>query len=201
MRTIGITGGVGAGKSFLLDYIKGHYNAVIWKADEIANKLQEKNMPCYEPIVELLGNEVLNQDMTINKAKMADVIFHNPLLLNEVNKIVHPAVKAYVLSQIDMELKANHYDFFIVEAALLLEEHYDEILDEIWYIYAEESTRSLRLKNSRNYSDDKISAIMNKQLSHKQIEEKCKITIRNIGDSAFLFDQVDRVLGGYLYEQ
>ena len=200
MRTIGITGGVGAGKSYLLDYIKENYNVIIWKADEVANKLQGKNMPCYELIIKLLGNEVLNQDLTINKVKMADIIFHKPLLLSQVNAIVHPAVKSYVLSQIDIASKANICDFFILEAALLLEEHYDEILDEIWYIYADEATRTLRLKNARNYSDDKINAIMNKQLSHKEFQNKCKITIENTGDSAFLYEQVDRILGGYLHE-
>ena len=81
MKTIGITGGVGAGKSLVLDYIKKHYRAKVYLADEIANTLKLPGNLCYQDIVSLLGEDVLCEDKTIDKNKMAEKIFSQKDLL------------------------------------------------------------------------------------------------------------------------
>ncbi len=198
MKTIGITGGVGAGKSLVLNYIKNHYCAKIYMADDIANLLKEPGQSCYQPMIDLLGEDILDADKCIDKAKMAERIFSEGDLLQKVNAVIHPAVKAYVLSEIDTEHKKGEHDFFILEAALLIEEHYDEILDELWYIRADEEVRSERLKASRNYSDDKIRNIMNNQMSDAVFMEHCKVIIENNGDLEKTFRQIDEKLGEYI---
>lgn len=198
MKTIGITGGVGAGKSLVLNYIKNHYCAKIYMADDIANLLKEPGKSCYQPMIDLLGEDILDADKRIDKAKMAEKIFSERDLLQRVNAVIHPAVKAYVLSEIDAEHKKGEQDFFILEAALLIEEHYDEILDELWYIRADEAVRSERLKLSRNYSDDKIRNIMNNQMSDDVFMEHCKVIIENNGDLEKTFRQIDEKLGEYI---
>lgn len=198
MKTIGITGGVGAGKSLVLNYIKSRYRAKIYMADDIANFLKEPGQSCYEPVITLLGEDILDEDKRIHKAKMAEKIFAKSDLLQQINAIIHPAVKEYVLSEIAAEQAKAEQDFFILEAALLIEEHYDEILDELWYVYADQEVRSKRLKESRNYSDDKIKNIMSHQMTDEIFRKHCQVIIENNGDLDETYRQIDEKLGEYI---
>ena len=93
MFFIGITGGIGAGKSEVLNYIRQHYNCEIYLADEVAHLVEEPGQEGYSELVKLLGNEILNPDGTIDKRRMAEKIFADSAVLEQVNAIVHPAVK------------------------------------------------------------------------------------------------------------
>lgn len=198
MRTIGITGGIGAGKTQLLSYIREHYNCRIISGDEAAHKLEGKGQPCYEELLSLLGAEILMEDGTFQKEKMAARIFAENTLLEKVNKIVHPAVKAYIVGELRKEAEKGVYDFFFVEAALLIEEHYDKILDELWYIYTDEYSRRERLKQSRGYPDDKITQIIKEQLSEGTFRQYCTVIIDNSGSLEEAYRQIDGKLGEYL---
>jgi dephospho-CoA kinase len=111
---------------------------------------------------------------------------------------VHPAVKDFVLAAIETERQEGVCDFFVLEAALLIEEHYDEILDELWYIRSEESIRMERLKQSRGYSDERIRGIMQSQLSDEIFMQHCQIMIENNHDPEATYRQIDEKLGGYI---
>lgn len=194
MKTIGITGGVGAGKSLVLNYLQNHYNARVYLADDIANDLKLPGQSCYDKIIELLGRNIIDSEGLIDKNKMAEKIFSHKELLDEVNRIIHPAVKEYVLSQIELERKKGEIDYFILEAALLIEEGYDRILDELWYIHADTSVRSRRLKETRNYTRDKIDHIMASQLTETEFRKHCKVVINNNSDEEALYSQIDHIL-------
>ena len=145
MRTIGITGGVGAGKSEILAYLKAHYRCRVIMADEVARKLEEPGEICYKRIVALLGKTILQEDGQIDRGAMAQLIFRKKALLEEINRIVHPAVQEYIEQQIELEKRQERFDFLFVEAALLIECGYDAILDELWYIYTDAAVRRERL--------------------------------------------------------
>ncbi|MDD2973016.1 MAG: dephospho-CoA kinase [Lachnospiraceae bacterium] len=198
MRTIGITGGVGAGKSAILAYIKEHYNCRMILADEAAHKLEQPGEVCYEKLVQLLGDEILSQDGTICKQRMAAKIFADHTLLQKVNHIVHPAVRIYIIRELEKEKASQSHDFFFLEAALLIEEHYEEILDELWYIYTREEIRAQRLRESRGYSSEKIEQIMKKQLPEETFRGFCKVVIDNSGQIEDAYRQIDEKLGVYL---
>lgn len=198
MKTIGITGGIGAGKSLVLDYIENRYRAKIYKADEIAHFLKEPGQSCYQPVVDLLGEGILLEDGRISKGKMASLVFSDPGLLGAVNALIHPAVKAFILQEIQKTKEEGSYDFFILEAALLIEEHYDEILDELWYIHTEREIRKKRLKQTRQYSDEKIENIMEKQLSDAVFMKRCKVIIENNDKPEDTYNQINDKLGEYI---
>lgn len=179
MKVIGITGGVGCGKSSVLTAIKELYNCVILYADDAAKKIEEPGNKCYEDIVKLLGHEILNEDGTINSRKMAASIFEDEALLKSVNDIIHPAVKEYILNQIKKSRESGMIDYFFLEAALLIECGYKSIVDEMWYVYADETVRRTRLKESRGYDDKKIDSIMNSQLSEEEFRNNCDFIIDN----------------------
>lgn len=198
MRVIGITGGVGAGKSALLSYIGEKYHCRILLADEIAHKVKEPGQACYEELINLFSPEILNEDGTIHKGKMAARIFESEDLLRKVNSLIHPAVKKMILDEIAAAKAEKKIDFLFVEAALLIEDGYLDIVDEMWYIYAREEIRRGRLKESRNYSDDKIDAIMNSQLREEDFRKYCSVVIDNSEGLPAAFHQIDKKLGEYL---
>ena len=198
MILIGITGGVGSGKSEVLSYIQRNYNARVLLADDVANKLKEPGMPCYKPVVDCLGEGVLGTDGVIDRVKMAAAIFGDKSKLEAINAIIHPAVRRYILQEIQAEKDKGETEFFFLEAALLIEEHYDEIVDEMWYIYADEKVRRERLKISRNYSEEKITSIISKQLSEQKFREACSWVINNSGEFEETKKQIDEKMGVYL---
>ena len=178
MKVIGITGGIGSGKSRVLSYLEEKHHAVICQADQVAWDLQEPGQKCHLEIIEHFGTGILNQDTTINRKTLGQIVFHDEAQLSVLNGIMHPAVKIEIQKRISQE-KEKGTKLFFLEAALLIEEHYDEICDELWYIYTSEPIRRQRLKESREYSDEKIDAIMASQLSEESFRKACKIVIEN----------------------
>lgn len=198
MRAIGITGGVGAGKSAILSYINRRYNCRILFADQIAHQLEAIGEPCYKQLLALLGSGILQEEGGIDRRKMAGLIFGDDTLRRQVNQIIHPAVKAYVKQELQDERKRGIHDFFFLEAALLIEEHYEEILDELWYISAEEAVRKERLQQSRAYSEERAEQIMKRQLPEEVFRQYCGTIIDNSGKIEEALRQVNEKLGEYL---
>lgn len=181
MKTVGITGGVGCGKSRILDWLEENVNCIVLKADSVAHEVEEPNHEAYEALVSLCGQGILRPDGFIDKEMFAKLIFGNDALLAQVNAIIHPAVKKEILKRIREADEEGIVDYFFVEAALLIEDGYEELLDEIWYIYADKEVRCDRLRSSRGYSDEKIDSIMEKQLSHEEFMVHSKVCIDNSG--------------------
>ncbi len=190
MKVIGITGGVGAGKSLILDYLKRNYIAKILIADDISKNLCISGERCFEPLIKLLGKEVLGPDGEIDRSRMASMIFENDSLREKVNDIIHPKVKEYIMEQIAECSQTGYYDFLFIEAALLIEAGYGNVVDEMWYIYTEASVRRSRLKASRGYSDAKIDSIMASQLTEAQFCKATQFTIDNSKDREFTYQQI-----------
>ena len=191
MLVIGITGGVGAGKSRVLSTLEEHCNCRIILADDIGNKVKEPGQKCYAEIVRLLGNEILDEDLSINKIKMAQKIFADLGLLEAVNQIIHPAVEEYILNEMRLEREKKEIDVFFLEAALLIEAGYVPYLDELWYIFSKKDIRAKRLKESRGYSDEKIEQIMNSQLSEDKFREYADVVLDNSYDFGNTFIQLE----------
>ena len=196
MKIIGITGGVGAGKSHILDYIEEKYKVRIIKTDEAAEFLRTPGHSCYEKIVECLGKNILKEDNTIDKNKMAQIIFSDKEKLKAINEIMHPEVNGYVAEEIEKEQQKGDVNYFFIESALLIENHYDEICDELWYIDTKAEIRRERLKKNRGYSEEKISDIMSKQLSEEEFKKHCQYVLDNNGEKEAVFLQIDERLGG-----
>ncbi|MDE6661740.1 MAG: dephospho-CoA kinase [Lachnospiraceae bacterium] len=201
MRVIGITGGVGAGKSKVLEYLEEKYNCQVILADKVAHMLEEKGQKCYEELTVLLGEEILAPDKSIDKQKMAAIIFADRDLLHKVNNIVHPAVKAFIVKTIEDKRTEGRLDFLFIEAALLIEGGYDVIVDELWYIHSDVDVRRDRLKSTRAYSDEKIDEIIQKQLSEEEFRKHCKVIIDNSGSFVTACKQIDEKMEEYLCQR
>ncbi|MFV0363891.1 MAG: dephospho-CoA kinase [Suipraeoptans sp.] len=178
MKIIGITGGIGSGKSQILEYLHDEYGATICRADDISKKLQKKNQECYQEIVDTFGEEILGTNKEIDRNALSSIVFSDENKLNVLNNIMHPAVKDKVRDIIRKEKKKNT-NFFFLEAALLIEDHYEEICDELWYIYAVDEVRIQRLKFSRGYTQEKADNIMKTQAPKEEFFNACDRVIDN----------------------
>ena len=195
MKFIGITGGVGAGKSAILDYLKNKPDTKVMLADEIAHELMVPGPQCYDRLKAEFGTEdIYQKDGFFDRIKLAQVIFSDDEKRKKLNGIVHPAVRKYVIGQAAYERKEGKIKLLVLEAALLIEEHYDEICDELWYIYTSEENRRIRLKKQRNYSDEKINEIFNSQLTDEKFRKACRVVIDNNGTIEAAEAQIEAAL-------
>ena len=199
MKIIGITGGVGAGKSMVLAYIKAHYKCRICMADDVAKEIQLPGGICYDAIVHLLGEEILDENGFIQKNEMAKRIFQDRALLEKVNAIVHPGVRTYLENACREELKKGEIELFFIEAALLIENGYCSFVDEMWYVYADETVRENRLKISRGYTEDKIKQIMSCQLSEEEFRNHSQFILDNSNDFSETEKQIKTKLEDYTW--
>lgn len=164
MKVIGITGGVGAGKSTVVDILRKHFETEYLHCDAIAHEVMEPGGSAHEELLRLFGKDIVNEDGMLNRTKLYEVAFLGGRV-EELNACVHPKVRDYVEERIAFLRKSGFSGMVLIEAALLIEAGYKEICDELWYVYAPESLRRERLKANRGYDDARVDSIMKKQAS------------------------------------
>ena len=158
MKIIGVTGGVGAGNSTVLNYLEKRYGAKLILADLVGHEVMEPGHEAYEQVVKVFGQEIVSEDKTIDRKALGAIVFADEKKRMILNRIIHPAVRQEILRRLE-EAELLHLSSVVVEAALFLEENYDAFCDETWYIYTDEKIRRQRLKESRGYSDERIDQI------------------------------------------
>lgn len=189
MKVIGITGGVGSGKSEVLRYLKEAYKARVCQMDETAKEIQRKGTDCFDRIVEHFGSRVVSAEGELDRAELSRIVFSDERELGVLNEIVHPEVIRQVRDDIEQK-RAQGTELYIVEAALLPDVG-SELCDELWYIYAEEKVRRERLKVSRGYTDEKITQMIASQPDDERFRAVCTAVIDNSGD----FEDTKRQIG------
>ena len=178
MKIIGITGGVGAGKSTILDYLSQKYDAYVIQADKIGHLVMEPGGLCYEHVIALFGRQIIKNDKTIDRKQVSDVVFGNELMRQSLDAIIHPAVKTYILEEIRKQRQAG-CRLLVIEAALLLEEHYEEFCNNVWYIHTDAEIRIQRLMDSRGYTREKAESIIARQGSEEFFRKHSDYVIIN----------------------
>lgn len=189
MKVIGITGGVGSGKSEVLVILKRDFGAELLIADEIAHQVMEPGMPAYRRIVEALGTDFLSADGSIDRKALAKRLFGDGEALGTVNSIVHPTV----WQAIEESIRCSRKELVIVEAALFDEEH-NGLFDQVWYIFTSEENRISRLMKSRGYSREKCLDIMRSQKSESEFRAMADRVIDNNKTVADVKRQIETIL-------
>ena len=180
MKIIGITGGVGAGKSTVLDYLREQFHAYVIQADQVGHQVMEPGEICYSQVIALFGEHILKKDKTIDRKAVSDVVFGNEEKLKKLNGIIHPAVRQSVLEEIQLQ-KEKETAIVVVEAALLLEEKYDAFCDQVWYVHTDQEIRIERLMKSRGYTREKALSIIKRQASEAFFRQNTDCVITNNG--------------------
>lgn len=179
MKIIGITGGIGAGKSTVLGILKEEYGAYIVETDILAHRLMEPNQVAYIKIIDNFGKDILDENNRINRSKLGEIVFRNHDMLEQLNKIVHPEVKNYILADIQNKKNEGIIQYYVIEAALLIEDGYKRICDELWYVYANKEKRIERLLKTRGGNYQKWMNVINNQSKDDFYKQHCDIIIDN----------------------
>ena len=184
---LGLIGGVGAGKSTVLDCLKEHGFYVI-QTDLTARRLMEPGMERYEAVTGLLGPAILKEDKTIDRPAMAELIFSDPGLCEQINKLTHPLVWQSVL------LEAGQQKGPVVIETALPSKEFGDKCREMWYVYTSREERQKRLEKNRGYSPEKIQGIIQQQPSHEEFLSMADAVIDNNGTAKETQKQVETLL-------
>lgn len=180
MKIIGITGGIGAGKSCVLREIEVLDGTFVIEADKLAHTLLSPGHDCYTEVVSCFGKEIISEDQSIDRAVLRKLVMNSSEKLRQLNALVHPAVKKYIVNDIEKKRDLG-YKYYVIEAALLIQDGYRSICDEIWYIYADKDLRIDRLLKSRGYSRQTAEEFIKNQPEDEYFIENSDRVIDNSG--------------------
>ena len=179
MKVYGITGGAGTGKSEVIKMLQENFGGCVSMSDEVARELMQKGNISYQLIVEYFGRDILMDDGEIDRKKLADHVFNNKEALEKLNSMTHPYVKDEIRKLIAEAEASGECRFVALESAILLECGYEDICDEFWYVYTKPEIRRQRMKETRNYSDEKVDSVMRNQQPDEVFFEQCSFVIKN----------------------
>ena len=179
MKVYGITGGAGTGKSEVIKMLQQNFGGCVIMSDEVARELMQKGNISYQLIVEYFGRDILMDDGEIDRKKLADHVFNNKEALEKLNSMTHPYVKDEIRKLIAEAEASGECRFVALESAILLECGYEDICDEFWYVYTKPEIRRQRMKETWNYSDEKVDSVMRNQQPDEVFFEQCSFVIKN----------------------
>jgi dephospho-CoA kinase len=194
MKVIGITGGIGSGKSLVADIMIKKYKAYLINSDTIAKEQMMLGGISYEGVVEYFGKDIILEDGTIDKGKLSQIVFNDKEKLLKLNSLTHPNVLAEVQRIIAEKRDSKTVAYCIIETALMIEAGYDFVCDEVWYVHSSISLRRKRLKQYRSYTDERIDAIFTSQSKDEDFLKAYKKVIYNDSDICRLEYQIDNLL-------
>ena len=190
MKVIGVTGGMGAGKSEVLRIMEQEFGARVILADEVGRRLMEPGGASYEKILREFGREFAGPDGKIDRQKLAREIFGDEEKRRKINSIVHPLVRGEIEEEI-REARAEELSSCIsVESALLVEGGLEDCCDTLWYIYASPETRIRRVMENRGYTRTKAEQVINSQMGEEEYRRVCAVLIDNSGSLSETRNQV-----------
>ena len=195
MITIGITGGVGSGKSSVLEYIKSRYPAYIILADEVGHRLMKPGGATYSVLVQVYGTDILMENGAIDRKKLAELAFADQKSVQKINALTHPLICDAILEERKAVEESGQYEFLFLETAILEESGMSDECDWVWYIHASTEIRIKRLMASRGYSREKCESIMKQQLDEQRFYKIADYVIENGGDFEETKAQIHRLLG------
>lgn len=193
---IGITGGIGSGKSVVTSLLRDKFGAAVIDTDTIGHEVMEIGKSAYKKVVKAFGYKVLAEDGSIDRKKLGNLVFENKELLPKLNSIIHPAVEMEVDKRIDEFIKKN-YKYIALETALLIKVGYNIKCDKIWFVYADKDIRLKRLYDYRGMDREKAIKIFESQSSEEEFREIADDVIDNSGSEPETEIQIKNILESY----
>ncbi|WP_119317886.1 dephospho-CoA kinase [Companilactobacillus formosensis] len=192
-KIYGLTGGIAAGKSTILDFFKT-YGCKVYDADQIARQVVEVGSVGLKQIAEEFGQEVLNADQTLNRKKLAEIVFSDSEQLKKLNNITRPLIKKRILKIIADTKASDENTLSIFEIPLLFEGGYQQYFDGIITIYVSEEVQLKRLMNRNNLTREVALDRINSQMSMSEKRDRADFVIDNSGDLTHLADEFDKLI-------
>lgn len=180
MYIIGLTGGIGSGKSTVARLLE-EKGATVVSADTVGHELYLPGRPAWQEIVDVFGREVLTEDGTIDRKKLGAIVFSNPRDLEKLNGITHPRIKGVLREKLSDLEKQGAY-LAVLEAALLLDAGWDDLVDEVWVTVAPPELAARRTAERSGISEEQALERINAQMSNEERINRAGVVIRTEGD-------------------
>ena len=175
MKVIGLTGGIGSGKSTVAQLLAG-LGAVIIDADKIGHEALKPDTEIWQEVVAAFGQQILTPDGNINRKKLGEIVFGNPESLSTLNQIMHPRMYETIKAQLE-GYRQRGVRVVVLEAPLLLEAGWTSLVDEVWVTVASEATVLRRLQERTGLSEPESLARIRSQLPVKEQVSHADIVI------------------------
>ncbi len=180
MLTIGLTGGIGSGKSTVAQ-ILGEFGAPILDADKVAHTTYAPGASAYDAVIAAFGAQVVAGNRTIDRKQLGAIVFGNPERLNQLTSIVWPATRESIRRNV-AELRASGAKLpIVVEAAILIEANWQPLFDEIWLVRASREQVVTRIESQRGLKPAETEARIRAQLSDEERSKHATLVIQNNG--------------------
>jgi dephospho-CoA kinase len=166
MKIIGLTGGIGSGKSTVAGYLAGLGAAVI-ELDEVGHEVIRPGSGAFERVVREFGQDILNAGGEVDRNRLGNIVFRDTRALTRLNRIVHPAIDEIIDKRIE-ESRRKGVKAVVLEAAAMVEAGRVGQADEIWVTTAPEATVLGRLLKRSGYSEEESRARIRSQISSKE---------------------------------
>lgn len=189
-RIIGLTGGIGTGKSAIALYLDKAYNIPILDADIYAREAVDKNSRILEAIKNRYGNVVINADGSLNRSRLGEIIFNDPAEKQWVEQQIHP----YVRHRIETELTEINADIIVVVIPLLFEAKMQDLVTETWVVYCSWQQQLKRVMERDGLSEKEARSRINAQMPLTDKIALADIVIDNSGNIEELKQQVEKGL-------
>lgn len=179
-KVIGLTGGIGSGKSTVSQYLK-ELGAVIIDADKVGHEAFQPATEAWREVVATFGRDILTPNGEIDRKKLGAIVFDNPPALTQLNRIMHPKMRDMMKAQID-EYRRQGVAVVVLEAAILIEANWAPLVDEVWVTTAPESAVLERLKKQRGLAEEQTLSRIRSQLSNGERLKHADVVITNEGN-------------------
>ena len=185
---IGVLGGVGSGKSTVLNYLENNYEANIIEADKVAKEVMLPGNDVYNEIVKTFPEVIV--DNKIDSKKLAEIVFNDKEQLEKLNSITHPGAVKEIISRI----KSSKKRIIVVESAILLGSGVEQYCDELWFVFCNRDTRIKRLMQTRGYSKEKCISVIESQPADEEYNKGADEFIDNSYSEENTREQIDLIL-------
>lgn len=192
MRTIGLTGGIGSGKS-TVSKILADLGAFVIDADKVGHEIYLPGKAAWQQVSAAFGQDILAEDQTIDRKKLGAIVFSSADALKQLNTIVHPIM----FKEIEQRIQAKRGEGFtppiVVEAAILIEANWLPLADEVWVVVTDKSAVIERVAEQRGMAAKDTQARIANQLSNEERLKHATVVIHNDGSLEDLRQQIQQV--------
>jgi dephospho-CoA kinase len=189
VRTIGLTGGIGSGKSTVADILEA-LGANVIHADSVGHEVYRPHTEGWQRVTEVFGRSILAADGTVDRKKLGAIVFSDARARARLNGIVHPLIAAEIQRRIEAYRAAGSVAPVVVEAAVLIEANWLWLVDEVWLVVADREAVVDRLARQRGLPPDEVGVRVGAQLSDAERRRHAHVVICNTGSIEDLREQV-----------
>ena len=180
MLTIGLTGGIGSGKS-TVSKLLAELGAPIIDADKVGHAIYAPDGPAYPDMIAAFGEGILAPDRTIDRKKLGPIVFADPAALKRLNSIVHPKMFARMREMVDAMRTGGERKPIVIEAAILIEANWQPLFNEIWLVVASRERVIERVERDRGLKPEQTEARIRAQLSDDDRRKYATTVVTNNG--------------------